>query len=114
VPDSNHTPGAAPDPMGQPLAIESARDGDSVTIALSGELDLASVEGLDQAIRDCEESDIGGIIIDLSGLSFIDSTGLSALLGARKRIDGRLHFIPSEHEDVKRVLVMTDTEAILN
>jgi anti-sigma B factor antagonist len=85
-----------------------------MTIALSGELDLASAEDLDRAIRTCEETDIGGIVIDLADVSFIDSSGLSALLEARKRIDGRLHFVPSRHEAVTRLLALTETDKILN
>ena len=117
MPDSNHTRDSLPDIpdlTGKPLEIKSARDCDSVTIALSGELDLASVEGLARAIRDYEETDIGEIVVDLSDLSFTDSAGLHLLLDARKRIDGRLHFVPSKHETVTRVLAITHTDEILN
>ena len=52
-------------------------------VALSGEVDVAVVqeltEALDAAIRDSE----GAFVVDLSDLEFIDSSGLSALLRAR-------------------------------
>ena len=101
-------------PAAQLLRISTERNGDSVTIALSGELDLASADELDQAVRDCEETEIGGIVVDLSNVSFIDSSGLRALLQARKRMGGRLHFVPSKHDAVARLLAITCTEEIFN
>jgi anti-sigma B factor antagonist len=100
---------------GKPLEIETEREGDSITIALFGEIDLATVEQLVLAIRRAEETDVGRIVLDLSELSFLDSTGLSALLeaNARSRQNGnRLTFIPSKHEAVTRVLALTDTTEI--
>jgi len=90
-------PGSS-DLTGTPLQINTDRDGDSITIALSGELDLNSTEDVDLAIRAAEETEIGRVVVDLSALSFIDSTGLSVLLGARKRNNGQLHYIPSTND----------------
>jgi anti-sigma B factor antagonist len=103
----------APDRKRWPLLINTRRDGDSTAIALSGELDLASADELDAVIRDAEESDVGRIVIDLSGVSYIDSTGLSALLRAKKRSDGRLIYVPSKHDAVRRLLELTGTIGML-
>jgi anti-anti-sigma factor len=96
----------------KPLEVETYREGDSMTIAVSGELDLATVHRLDAAIRRAEETEVGRIVLDLSALSFLDSTGLSVLLNAsvRNRGDGnRLTFIPSKHDAVQRLIALTDT-----
>jgi anti-anti-sigma factor len=103
-----------PDLTGKPLEIETARDGDGVVISLSGELDLATADDLGRLIRDVEESDISRIVIDLSELSFVDSSGLQALLHARSRGDGRISFLPSKHEAVTRVLALTQTDELLD
>ena len=108
---------AHPDLGGRSLRISIHRDRDpveTVAIALSGELDLASAGGLDAAIREAEATDIGWIIVDLSDVSFIDSTGLSVLLQAKKRSDGRLSYIPSEHDAVTRLLELTGTIQMLD
>jgi anti-sigma B factor antagonist len=97
----------------RPLLINTRRNGDSTAIALSGELDLASADELDAVIRDAEETDVARIVVDLSGVSFIDSTGLSALLGAKKRNPGRLSYIPSNHDAVTRLLELTGAIAML-
>jgi anti-anti-sigma factor len=96
------------------LLINSRRDGDSAAIALSGELDLASAEELDAAIRSAEEAGIARIVVDLSGVSFIDSTGLSVLLRAKKRSDGRLRYVPSNHDAVTRLLELTGTIEVID
>jgi anti-sigma B factor antagonist len=117
LPNSTHTPESLSDLSdltGKPLEIRSTRDGDSVTIALAGEFDMAVLEVFDKAVRDCEETDIGAIVIDLSEVSFIDSCGLSALLEVRKRMNGRLHFVRPTHEAVSRVLAITDTDKVFN
>jgi anti-anti-sigma factor len=109
VDDSNT---GSSDLAGKPLEIETEREGDSITIALSGEMDVSTVQRLDLAIRRAEEADVGRIVLDLSELAFLDSTGLSVLLkaGARHRENGnRLRFIPSNHDAVQRVIAMTDT-----
>jgi anti-anti-sigma factor len=109
VDDSNT---GSSDLAGKPLEIETEREGDSITIALSGEMDVSTVQRLDLAIRRAEEADVGRIVLDLSELAFLDSTGLSVLLkaGARHRENGnRLRFIPSNHDAVQRVIALTDT-----
>jgi anti-sigma B factor antagonist len=97
----------------QPFAhIRTRLKSDVTIIAVSGELDLASADRLDKAIRDAEESATGWIVIDLDGLSFMDSTCLGVLLQARRRASengNRLRFIPSRHEQVTRLLSLTDT-----
>ena len=97
------------------LLINTRRHWDLATdIALLGELDLASADELDGVIRDAEETDVGWIVVDLSGVSFIDSTGLSVLLKAKRRSDGRLRYIPSCHDSVTRLLQLTGTLAIVD
>jgi anti-sigma B factor antagonist len=97
------------------LLISTRRYGDMATfIALLGELDVASADELDAVIRDAEETDVGRIVVDLSGVSFIDSTSLSVLLRAKKRSDGRQRCIPSCHDAVTRLLQVTGTLAMVD
>jgi anti-sigma B factor antagonist len=100
------------DMRGKPADIKSKRDQDSVTVAVAGEIDLSTADQLDAAIREAEKTEINRIVVDLSALSFVDSTGLGVLLEAikRNRRDGnRLSFVPSKHDAVARLLALTDT-----
>ena len=60
---------------------------DGSAIRLEGELDLATAGELESLLaRFCAQRE--RVAVDLSDLTFIDSTGLAVLLNARKRADG--------------------------
>jgi len=57
-------------------------DGDSVAVRAVGEVDISSAQTLQESLRHVFESDGSPIILDLERVTFIDSTGLRALLWA--------------------------------
>jgi anti-sigma B factor antagonist len=66
---------------------ESEADGGRRTLTLVGELDIASVPALQSAVeRMCSDATTS-ITLDLRGLTFIDSTGLAAIVLASKVCD---------------------------
>jgi anti-sigma B factor antagonist len=68
------------DVLVQLLEISVRRDGRYAVVSLRGELDLAGESALRERLRTaCEESD-GHVVLDLSEMTFIDSTGLSILV----------------------------------
>jgi anti-anti-sigma factor len=74
-----------------------------------GQLDLGSVDAFEEALAAVETSAPPTIVVDLSELSFLDSTGLRALLGADARARSesrRLVLIPGA-ESVQRVFRLT-------
>ena len=95
------------------LQIDSSRDADALTIELRGDLDLSSVHELETAILAAEQSDTPRIVLDLAEVRFIDSTGLSQLLEAKRRSNGRFRIKPSKSEAVTRLLALTGTTEIL-
>jgi anti-sigma B factor antagonist len=73
---------AAPDSF----AVEVHQRDDVAIVQPSGELDLATVETLHAALDDVKSA--GRLLLDLRGLSFIDSTGLHLLLALYQRAQG--------------------------
>lgn len=71
------------------LTIRSEREGGAHVLALEGELDLASAPEVEAELKRIEGATAGlaAIVIDLRGLSFIDSTGLRLLVEAGSRAD---------------------------
>ena len=67
------------------LTLHSERDGVVHTIRLQGELDLAYADDLERELLRIEASDAQSIVVDLSQLGFIDSTGVRVLIGAHER-----------------------------
>ena len=98
-----------------PLTIRSSRQEDEHVVALYGELDLGGVEVLQDEIRRVEQSDAGRIIVDLSGLDFMDSTGLRSMLQihARSRTDGDRVVFLRGGPIVQRLFEITQTESRL-
>ena len=69
---------------GLALTIEPL-DGGAVKIALRGELDLDHAYTFDEELRRVEALEPPCICIDLRELTFLDSSGLSRLVAARRR-----------------------------
>ena len=98
-------------PAPGPLSIGSRRDGDAVIIILQGELDLASAPDLERELKDAEATSPNRVTIDLSGLGFMDSTGLQALLRARERAGSASYELTLRRgpHQVQRVFELTRT-----
>ncbi len=67
------------------LELEERREADRVSVLLVGELDIDSAHRLQQTIaRLFAVGRVKALTLDLSGLAFIDSTGLAAIVYASK------------------------------
>jgi anti-anti-sigma factor len=78
------------------LTVRVVQDGDALVISAYGELDLSNAKTLEQELRRAIAGDAPELILDLGGVSFIDSTGLRVLLLAAKqslRNGGRLRVL---------------------
>lgn len=86
-----------------------------MTLAIEGELDAASADALDRELERAEESNSERIVLDLSGLGFIDSRGVRTLLIAARRSSAdsdRLTVIPASGQ-VAKVLELTGLDRVL-
>ena len=97
--------------LGQ-LAFSSDRKGAVHTICLFGELDLATAARVQEELERVEATDAGSIILDLSGLTFIDSTGVVLILMAqeRSRADSNRLALLRGPRSVQRVFQLTALE----
>ena len=67
----------------QPFAVDVQRRDDVAVVRPHGELDLATIETLRAALDGVENA--GRLMLDLRGLSYIDSTGLHLLVALHQR-----------------------------
>lgn len=97
------------------LSMSSERDGAVHTICLSGELDLGTADGVDAELQRVEATDAETIIVDLSGLTFISSTGVQLLVDAevRSRADSQRLTLLRAPPAVQRVLEICGVDAAL-
>jgi anti-sigma B factor antagonist len=87
------------------------RDG-LVHVALVGELDLSTVAKVQEELRRVEASSPATLVVDLSKLTFLDSTGLRCIVTAdeRARSEGRRIVIVRGPDAVQRVFAITRLE----
>ena len=84
-----------------------ALDGD--VIVANGDIDMASGPLLDAAIQELETR--GPVVVDMTGVEFVDSSGLRSLLAAsqRARLDDRTVTLRGVGPEVARLLEITGT-----
>jgi anti-sigma B factor antagonist len=66
--------------------VEVPYEGRTVVVAVEGELDLASSPELERALNRITTPPTALLVIDLSRLEFMDSTGLSTIVRAHQRL----------------------------
>jgi anti-sigma B factor antagonist len=69
--------------------VTSERHGEAVVITATGELDLAVVGQMEEALAEEALDGAGSVVVDLTGLEFMDSSGLRALLLCSERLGRR-------------------------
>ncbi|MFL6052053.1 MAG: STAS domain-containing protein [Actinoallomurus sp.] len=103
-------PAPAGGSIGTALAITSSVIGDQVSVGLAGEIDATNVDRLRTALFAHIDDGRTQVVVDVSGLTFIDCAGLGAIraaaahaevAGGSLRLDGRLH------PPVRRILQLT-------
>lgn len=62
-----------------------SRNGDTVWVALAGELDVFTAPQLRATLEETEVERDRTLVFDLRGLEFLDSSGLAVVLGAHER-----------------------------
>jgi anti-sigma B factor antagonist len=71
----------------------TGEEGDRVVLAVTGEVDTYTSARLRDALTEAVESGATDVVLDVSEMEFIDSTGLGVLVGALKKLqerDGKL------------------------
>jgi anti-sigma B factor antagonist len=66
------------------LEVNIEPDRSRVVVVVSGEVDVASIPSLEETVLALRESGWDEIVLDLRPLTFLDSTGLSWLLGLNR------------------------------
>jgi anti-anti-sigma factor len=95
------------------LEVDELAAGDSThVIALTGELDVATVEAFNAAVERAVSDGVAAVVADLTQVTFIDSSGLAAMLGALRSLDhaGARLVIACANPTVLRVFEITGTE----
>ncbi len=75
--------------MDDELNITTSREGRTVTVVAAGEIDLSTVGELRTAVNSAAADGCDRLLLDLTGVDFIDSSGLAVLLELRSTLRSR-------------------------
>jgi anti-sigma B factor antagonist len=73
-----------PDPGAMTVRAD-ALDAQTTLVAIAGEITFSNVNGLGRELAGALQAGARNLVVDLSAVEFIDSSGLSALLSANSR-----------------------------
>jgi anti-sigma B factor antagonist len=91
--------------MSDLLSITRSNEDGAVTLALSGELDVITAPDLALQLDELAAEACPRVLLELSGLSFVDSAGVSVLVKARHAAEatGRRLILRNPTEQVHQV-----------
>jgi len=86
------------------------------SIALRGELDLATISDFEGYLAPVENDGVSAIMLDLRELTFIDSVALHSLIRARERatMNGKRLILVGARPSARRLFELTCTEYLLD
>jgi anti-sigma B factor antagonist len=97
------------------LETEVRRTGDCPVLAIKGEIDVYSAPDFKQAVVGLIDDGTRHVILDMSDVTYMDSSGFSTLLSATKRLrpeGGALHLVGTR-PTVQRILHLTRLDTVL-
>jgi anti-sigma B factor antagonist len=100
--------------MEQATTIEVA--GNARVVTLSGEIDAYTAPSLRLDLRHLVETGTPVVVVDLSTVTFLDSSALGALVGALRRLrerNGRLLIVPPQSA-ASRIFELTGLDGVLD
>ena len=110
--DERHLPAGATAAALANFACSSARIGDVQMVTVLGELDGATAPVVERELRSVESTAVRAIVLDLSGVTFIDDAGVQLVLraAARSRADANRLRLLRGPAGVQQVFRLTDVE----
>jgi anti-sigma B factor antagonist len=96
------------------IDLKTEDGGDTLVFRLRGSLDLATAPTVRAALSDAVDKGSRHLLVDLSHLEFLDSTGLGVLIGAHRRAterDGSLRLVVQDGP-ISRLLNITGLIAV--
>jgi anti-anti-sigma factor len=97
------------------LRFRLDRDEGAETLTVTGELDIASAAALERTVAGMLDGQGGEFRLDVSAMTFMDSTGAQALVRVHNRVEslGRRLVIVSPTRPVRRVLEIMGLDQVI-
>ena len=98
------------------LQVSTARRGSFAVLTVVGEVDLGTVSALADAVSTATSDGSADLVIDLGGVTFLDSSGLKVLVSTLKRTEkaGKSLSLVAVPRVVMRVLTVTALDKVFS
>ncbi len=99
------------------VSVHTVVHGDQVVVQVAGEIDVYTAASLREKLAELIDADHTDVVVDLTGVTFMDSTGLGVLVGALKKVrgyGGRLQLVIDQEKVIKvfRITALTQVFTI--
>lgn len=99
------------------MEIQSRRQGASLYLYLSGELDEHNVEGIRREADELLDANAGAsrAVFNLAGVRFMDSTGIGFLMGRYRRLKkyGMEMFLENPDTSADKILMLSGVYSLM-
>ncbi len=94
--------------------MEIRVEGKYLIISLRGELDVESSQEMKSEVRKLISSEAPNVVIDLTNVNYVDSSGLGTLIALQKdaRFNGGSLSIVGASQQIRRVMKMTNLDKL--
>ena len=98
------------------FGVSTIQDGEYTVVAVAGELDVYTAPVLEESLGDLVEAGSTKLVVDLTEVTFMDSTGLGLLIKALKwtRESGGSLQIVANTDKVRKVFRVTGLDGVLS
>lgn len=96
--------------------VEGERQGTVCLVRVHGEIDLSNAQEVSSAIGSVMGQEARWLVVDLSDITYLDSSGVALLLRLSERLQTRrrqLHLVVPRGSPVRRVLVFTGLPRVI-
>jgi anti-sigma B factor antagonist len=93
--------------------VEDAVDDETQLVAVYGDVDLKTAQSFRHALDDAAQDAKPRLIVDMSEVPFMDSSGLGALIGAQKAIRAHTQLVVVCPENLRRIFEVTRLDSVV-
>ena len=90
-------------------------EGGFIVAAIEGEIDISNSIELETELSHAVPNDARGLVLDVSGVGFIDSSGIRTLFDLAARLAGHqqvLHLVLPDESQLRRTVLMLQIPAV--
>lgn len=97
------------------MDITTTENGSATVVAVTGELDVSTAPELEERLQQLIDGGSADLVVDLSAIDFLDSTGLGVMVKALKwarEAGGGLRVVATE-ERITKVFTITGLDEVM-